>query len=126
MLHAFSRPPLKVVLWIGGGMVFIVVLHIGGVFALRVGQFSPLTGALFALAWYLLLGTLSQAPGEVSLAKFLGLYYPAGDTVLLSCIVFLLLRGQQGRVYQATARRVSLLVVGLGVCFFVASDFLFN
>ncbi|HEX6555667.1 MAG TPA: hypothetical protein VF026_23095 [Ktedonobacteraceae bacterium] len=82
-------------------------------------------GSILAIAWYLLLGSLAQAPGEANLAKFLGLYYPITDTALLSCVIFLLLRGQ-GRAYQATARRVSLLVIGLGLCFFVFSDFLFN
>ncbi len=230
MQRAFSFTPIKVIAWIAGPMIVVVLFHLGGTFALRVGQFAPLCaalvgscltlvsacfprrrgeqtepwigfeqlswlllgmamllwsvgegfwryfialgmtpfpsladigyslfpplafaglllqprpdansrrvvlimdsliamGALFALAWYVLLGNLARAPGEVSLAKFLGLYYPVSDTALLSCIVFLLLRGQQGKVYQATARRVSLLVVGLGVCFFVGSDFLFN
>ncbi len=82
-------------------------------------------GSIFALAWYLLLGSLAQAAGEANLAKFLGLYYPIADIALLSCIIFLLLRGQ-GRIYQSTARRVGLLVLGLGLCFFVGSDFLFN
>jgi hypothetical protein len=82
-------------------------------------------GSILAVAWYLLLGSLAQAPGEANFAKFLGLYYPISDTALLSCVVFLLLRGQ-GRVYQATARRTGLLVVGLGLCFFVTSDFIFN
>jgi hypothetical protein len=82
-------------------------------------------GSIFALAWYLLLGSLAQAAGEANLAKFLGLYYPIADIALLSCIIFLLLRGQ-GRIYQSTARRSSLLVLGLGLCFFVGSDFLFN
>jgi len=82
-------------------------------------------GSILAIAWYLLLGSLAQAPGEANIAKFLGLYYPISDTALLSCVLFLLLRGQ-GRAYQATARRVSLLVIGLGLCFFVFSDFLFN
>lgn len=82
-------------------------------------------GSILAIAWYLLLGSLAQAPGEANVAKFLGLYYPISDTALLSCVMFLLLRGQ-GRAYQATARRISLLVIGLGLCFFVFSDFLFN
>ncbi|HEX6485033.1 MAG TPA: hypothetical protein VF043_39825 [Ktedonobacteraceae bacterium] len=82
-------------------------------------------GSILAVAWYLLLGSLAQAPGEANFAKFLGLYYPISDTALLSCVVFLLLRGQ-GRVHQATARRTSLLLVGLGLCFFVTSDFIFN
>src|SRR5438552_1161362 len=82
-------------------------------------------GSILAIAWYLLLGSLAQMPGEANLAKFLGLYYPIADTALLSCIVFILLRNQ-GRRYQATARRIGLLVVGLGLCFFVTSDFLFN
>src|SRR2546423_7974334 len=82
-------------------------------------------GSIFAIAWYLLLGSLAQAPGEANLAKFLGIYYPISDTALLSCVVFLLLRGQ-GSLYKVRARRISLLVVGLGLCFFVTSDFLFN
>jgi hypothetical protein len=223
------RTLIKAVAWVGAAMVVIVVFHLGGSIALRVGQFSPLIGAfiggslvlfsatyprprhdpgepwigfeqlswlligfgiilwgtgesfwryyisqnqtpfpsladigystfpillfaglllqpaadaqgkrivlimdslismgsIFALAWYLLLGSLAQAAGEANLAKFLGLYYPIADTALLSCIVFLLLRGQ-GRIYQSTARRMSLLVLGLGLCFFVGSDFFFN
>ncbi|HET8841846.1 MAG TPA: hypothetical protein VFN35_10280, partial [Ktedonobacteraceae bacterium] len=82
-------------------------------------------GSILAIAWYLLLGSLAQAPGEADLAKFLGLYYPISDTALLSCIIFLLLRGQ-GHTYHATARRTGLLLVGLGLCFFVTSDFIFN
>ncbi len=220
---------IKVVMWVAAAMIIIVVFHLGGTIALRVGQFSPLTGALIggslalgsvlyprsrhekvepwikfeqiawlliglgivmwgfgesfwryyvsigqapfpstadigystfpllvfaglllqpspgsgsrrllllmdslismgsmlALAWYLLLGSLAQAPGEANLAKFLGLYYPVADTALLSCVLFLLLRGQ-GRTYVASARRVGLLVIGLGLCFFVFSDFIFN
>ncbi len=82
-------------------------------------------GSILAIAWYLLLGSLAQAPGEANLAKLLGIYYPTADTALLSCVIFLLMRGQ-GRAYQATARRTSLMVLGLGLCFFVFSDFLFN
>jgi hypothetical protein len=82
-------------------------------------------GSILAIAWYLLLGSLAQAPGEANLAKFLGLYYPVADMALLSCVVFLLLRGQ-GRTYLATARRAGLQVIGLGLCFFIFSDFLFN
>ena len=229
MQMASRTTVIKAVIWIAIAMTAIVVLHLGGVFALRVGQFSPLTGAfigglltlfsafyprrlgehtdpwigfeqlswiligsgillwatgescwryyvsigqspfpsladagysmfplfafigllllprpdeqsrrlvlvldslismgsILAIAWYLLLGSLAQAPGEASLAKFLGLYYPTSDTALMSCIVFLLLRGQ-GRAYQSNARRISLVVVGLGLCFFIGSDFLFN
>src|SRR6266566_4680630 len=228
-MYSLSRSLVKGVVWIGVAMVVIVVLHLGGIVALRVGQFSPLTGAfiggalvlssallpmrkrentepwngheqagwvliglgiimwgigetfwryfvsigqapfpsvadigyssfpvlifvglllqpssesggrrflllmdslismgsILAIAWYLLLGSLAQMPGEANLGKFLGLYYPIADTALLSCIVFILLRNQ-GRRYQATARRIGLLVVGLGLCFFVTSDFLFN
>ena len=82
-------------------------------------------GSLLAIAWYFLLGSLALASVEDPLAKFLGLYYPSSDIPLLTCVVLLLLRSQ-GRVYQATARRISLLVVGLGLCFFVTSDFLYN
>src|SRR5712691_4895564 len=228
-MHSAARTVIKLVVWVGAGMVVIVVFHLGGSVAHVVGQFSPLTGAfiggslalisaslpmrrhegtepwrgfeqwswvliglgvlmwgfgesfwryyvsigqspfpsmadigysafpllaflglllqpspgtrsrrivllmdslismgsILAIAWYLLLGSLAQAPGEANVAKFLGIYYPTSDMALISCVVFLLLRGQ-GRLYQSTARRTSLLVVGLGLCFFVSSDFIFN
>jgi hypothetical protein len=82
-------------------------------------------GAILAIAWFLLLGSLAQAPGEANLGKFLGLYYPVTDMALLSCVVFLVLRGQ-GRVYEANARRLSLLLIGLGICVFAVSDFNYN
>ena len=82
--------------------------------------------ALLAIGWYLLLGDLAlHSTVEDQLAKFLGLYYPTTDVALLSSVVILLLRGQ-GRLYQANARRVSLIVVGIGLCFFATSDFIFN
>ena len=82
-------------------------------------------GAILASAWFLLLGSLAQAGVLQSLGNFLGIWYPTSDVALLSCVVFLLLRGQ-GRVYQATARRISLLVIGIGLCVFATSDFVFN
>jgi hypothetical protein len=83
-------------------------------------------GALLAIGWYLLLGDLAlHSTVENPLAKFLGLYYPTTDVALLSCVAILLLR-RQGRLYQATARRISLIVVGIGLCFFATSDFAFN
>ncbi len=82
-------------------------------------------GSLLSIGWYLLLGALAFASAENILAKFLGLYYPTTDIALLSCIVLLLLRGQ-GRLYQTTARRISLIVFGIGLCFFATSDFIFN
>ncbi len=83
-------------------------------------------GSILAIAWSLLLGSLAQAPTEPNLGKFLGLYYPISDTALLSCIIFLLLRGQASDAPQARARRFGLLVIGIGLCFFVTSDFIFN
>ena len=81
--------------------------------------------SMLAIGWYLLLGDLAlHSTVENPLAKFLGLYYPTTDVALLSCVVIMLLRGQ-GRLYQATARRVALIVVGIGLCFFVISDFAF-
>ena len=38
----------------------------------------------------------------------------------------ILLLGGQGRLYQTTARRTSVIVVGIGLCFFATSDFAFN
>jgi hypothetical protein len=40
-------------------------------------------------------------------------------------VIFLLLRWQ-GPVQQSTAYGISLLIVGIGLCFFITSDFLFN
>ena len=83
------------------------------------------TGALLSIAWFLLLGSLAQTPAESVLGKVLGIYYPTMDTALVSCVVFLLLRGS-GDGYQASARRISLFVAGLGLFIFASSDFLFN
>jgi hypothetical protein len=82
-------------------------------------------GALLSIAWFFLLGPLAQAPVESPLAKFLGLYYPTSDIALLSCTIFLILRGSD-RIYQAPARRISLLVLGLGLSVYAVSDFIFN
>ena len=82
-------------------------------------------GALLAIAWYLLLGSLALQSVENPLAKFLGLYYPTTDIALLSCVVFLLLRGQS-RIYQSRSRRIGFIVIGIGLCFFATSDFIFN
>jgi hypothetical protein len=82
-------------------------------------------GALLSIAWFLLLGSLAQTPAESVLAKVLGEYYPTADVALVSCVVFLLLRGGSDG-HQASARRISLLVAVLGLCAFTCSDFLFN
>ncbi|HEY3993472.1 MAG TPA: hypothetical protein VGM01_11395 [Ktedonobacteraceae bacterium] len=82
-------------------------------------------GAILAIAWFLLLGSMAQTPNEDNLARFLGLYYPVTDMALLSCVVFLVLRGG-GRVYGSGARRLGLLLVGLGICVFAVSDFNYN
>ncbi|HET8844485.1 MAG TPA: hypothetical protein VFN35_23655 [Ktedonobacteraceae bacterium] len=82
-------------------------------------------GALLSIAWFLLLGSLAQSGEQSVLARALGLYYPTTDVALLSCIIFILLRGPD-RLYQAPARRIGLLVVGLGLAIFAVSDFVFN
>ena len=81
--------------------------------------------SMLTIGWYLLLGSLALSSEEDALAKFLGLYYPTSDIALLSCVVLLLVRSQ-GSLYQAMARRMSLIVTGMGLCFFVGSDFIFN
>jgi len=79
-------------------------------------------GALLSIAWFLLLGSLAQTPSESIIAKLLGLYYPMTDAILLSCTLFLLLRGSN----QSSARRLSLLVAGIGLFILTVSDFNFN
>jgi hypothetical protein len=83
------------------------------------------TGALLSIAWFLLLGPLAETTGQTPLVKFLNLYYPFTDIAMLSCLVFLLLRGT-GNVQLAPARRISLLLLGIGLCVFTISDFLLN
>ncbi len=82
-------------------------------------------GSMLAIGWALLLGSLATASSEDMLAKFLGLYYPTSDIALLSFVFFLLLRAQ-GAYDYVRARRYGLLVLGLGLTVFAASDFLFN
>lgn len=81
--------------------------------------------SMLTIGWYVLLGSLALASNENVLAKFLGLYYPTTDIALLSCVILLLFRSQ-GSLYQAMARRISLIVMGAGLCFFAGSDFVFN
>jgi hypothetical protein len=81
-------------------------------------------GALLSIAWFLLLGPLAQTPAQSVLGKLVGLYYPTSDVALLSCTVFLLIRGTGQFLSQA--HRTSLLVLGLGLSLFAVSDFLFN
>jgi PAS domain S-box-containing protein len=71
------------------------------------------------------LGYSSAASISDPLAKFLTLYYPSSDIFLLTCVFLLLLRSQE-QASQARTRRLSLLLVGLGVCFYVPADFIFN
>jgi len=78
-------------------------------------------GSFLAIAWYLLLGSLAQASGETTLAKFLGLYYPTADVALMSCVIFFLLYRQES-VFHTPARRVSLLVLGCGLSLLLLSD----
>jgi hypothetical protein len=82
-------------------------------------------GSLLSIGWYFLLGSLAQTSSENLLAKALGLYYPITDIGLVSCVIFLLLRGQD-RSHLTTARSTALFVLGCGLCLFAASDFLFN
>ncbi len=84
-----------------------------------------LTGALWSIAWYHVLGNLAQTITGMSLAKILILYYPASDILLLSSSLFLLLHEQED-TYRSLIGRMSQLVVGLGLSFFVVSDFLFH
>jgi hypothetical protein len=81
-------------------------------------------GALLSIAWFLLLGPLAQTPVDSGLGQFLGLYYAVADTAMLSCVIFLLLRGSGAS--HARARRISLIVAGVGISIFASSDFLFN
>ena len=78
-------------------------------------------GSILAIAWYLLLGSLAQASGETTLAKFLGLYYPTADVALVSCVIFFLLCRPEP-IFHTPARRVSLLVLGCGLSLLLLSD----
>ena len=78
-------------------------------------------GSILAISWYLLLGSLAQASGETTLAKFLGLYYPTADVALVSCVIFFLLCRPEP-VFHTPARRVSLLVLGCGLGLLLLSD----
>src|SRR5262249_47538242 len=81
-------------------------------------------GALLSIAWFLLLGPLAQTPDLSAVAKLVGLYYPTSDVALLSCTIFLLLRGTDQ--FSSQAHRISLFVLGFGLSLFAISDFLFN
>lgn len=83
------------------------------------------TGALLSIAWFLLLGAIAQTTYDTEFAKILSLYYPTADTALVSGTVFLLMQ-ESTQNYQAPVRRISLLILGLGLLVFATSDFIFN
>jgi len=62
---------VKTVAWVGAAMVVIVVLHLGGLVALRVGEFSPLTGA-FIGGTLVLSGTLLPRQGGENTEPWIG------------------------------------------------------
>jgi hypothetical protein len=82
-------------------------------------------GAMLSIAWFLLLGPLTQTPVQSPLGKFLSLYYPITDVALLSCLAFSLLRGSD-QTSRASARRISLLMLAIGLCLYTAGDFTVN
>src|SRR5260221_5798837 len=84
-----------------------------------------LTGALWSIAWYYVLGHLAQTMTGMSLATILVLYYPASDILLLSSSLCLLFHEQED-TYLSRSGRMSQLVVGVGLSGFVVADFLFH
>jgi hypothetical protein len=83
-----------------------------------------ITGSLFALAWYIIVGLLVQRDTN-DLVKIFSLFYPTIDVLLLSFVAFLLMRGRS-QIYQAIARWVSLWLLCLGLCCIAIADFNFN
>ena len=84
-----------------------------------------LTGALWSIAWYYVLGHLAQTITGMSLATILILSYTASDILLLSYSLCLLLHEQED-THRSLIGRMSRLVMGLGLSCFVVSDFLFH
>ena len=76
-MYSLSRTLVKGVVWLGVAMVVIVVLHIGGIVALRVGQFSPLTGAFIGGALVLSSVLLPMRTSE-NVSRGLALSKPDG------------------------------------------------
>src|SRR6059058_1631963 len=64
MQRAFSLAPIKAVAWVAGPTIVVVVFHIGGTFALRIGQFAPLTGALLGSGLALASSCFPRRRGE--------------------------------------------------------------
>jgi len=83
------------------------------------------TGAMLSIAWFLLLGPLAQTPAQSPLGKFLSLYYPITDVALLSCLVFLLLRGSN-QTDRSPARRIALVMLIAGLGLYTAGGFTIN
>src|SRR6266487_3437970 len=65
-------------------------------------------------------GTRRDQSGEISWTVL------SDDRCGVAQLCDLLTDPRQGPVYQVTARRVSLLLLGLGLCVFATSDFIFN
>src|SRR5438046_8287143 len=64
MQRAFSFTPIKAVAWVAVPTIAVVLFHIGGTFALRVGQFAPLCGALIGSSFALVSACLPRRRNE--------------------------------------------------------------
>ena len=82
-------------------------------------------GAILAMAWYLFLGPLFIYNYGHLLAKFIAIYYPAADVIVLGCLFMALLRGQRYRS-QKPASQLCWFLLAIGIVGFLFSDIVFS
>ncbi|GCE31891.1 hypothetical protein KDA_73750 [Dictyobacter alpinus] len=82
-------------------------------------------GSIIAISWYFLVGKQILMVHQIQIARFLAIYYPIADVILLCCAVTSLLRGRNYR-YQTLSFKGSWALVCIGLCGFLLSDFLFD
>ncbi|GGM76638.1 putative bifunctional diguanylate cyclase/phosphodiesterase [Dactylosporangium sucinum] len=73
--------------------------------------------SLLLITWVLILGPLVHQGADSSLALLITLWYPAGDVVVLTVVLFMLARLRRGG-----SRPMSLPLVGVGLLAFTVSD----
>jgi diguanylate cyclase (GGDEF)-like protein/PAS domain S-box-containing protein len=77
-----------------------------------------IAGSLLLVSWTLVLGPVYEAGGDGRVAQVISLAYPIGDVVVITIVLFVLLRGRR----QSRASAFPLKLIGAGLIGFALAD----
>ena len=77
-----------------------------------------IAGSLFVISWIVVLGSVVESGGESILGQGISIYYPLGDAVLVTMVLYVFLRLRQ----QGQRAPLSLHLVAVGIVGFAFAD----